>query len=389
NYMANELLDCLEPDLLDFLIKVSILDEFSEESVNFIFQFDNVPEYIERCESKGLFMQKLLGTTVTYRFHGLFREALHKMQENRLSPELISKNHMLAAEYYCSKQSFSRAIVHCLAAGRTDMAAGMIANASRELISLEAIGKLRLLFSTLPRDVLEGNPGLMYMKSFLYQNGEEEAKRLLDKSLDIFERAGQTEMELNTLFSLLAFHLFKNNASQADCVLESANKKASESGKSEFEKLTPVFQLVKHVWDGETVKADVLLRKSSFEEIPLNYLWTIYMYSCIHYIISGKLDMAESRIGSALQMEMVAHADILKGFCLMFQMIIAFYKNDIPVFDESLKQLHVISEKYNVLYMLAFSRIFKGLREYCLNNTDTACATLQAGLRSFDQLGNH
>ena len=123
-----------------------------------------------------------------------------------------------------------------------------------------------------------------------------------------------TDMVLATLFSLLAFHLFKNNACEAVDALEKACDKAAEHGGTEYDNLIPVFHFVMAVWKGKTEAADRILRNLYLEDIPPNYVWTVFMYSCINYIAAGKFELAQKSVDSSMNMAMVAQADMLKDF---------------------------------------------------------------------------
>ena len=85
SYFTHELLDHIDADLLNFLIGVSILDEFNEEAANYILKIDYSDKYIKACEKKGLFLQITSADVFVYRFHPLFRNALTKISIERLS----------------------------------------------------------------------------------------------------------------------------------------------------------------------------------------------------------------------------------------------------------------------------------------------------------------
>ena len=88
-YFAHELLDNIDADLLNFLIGVSILDEFNEEAANSVLKIRHSDKYIKACESKGLFLQITTAEVPIYRFHPLFRNTMIKMCKERLSKEEI------------------------------------------------------------------------------------------------------------------------------------------------------------------------------------------------------------------------------------------------------------------------------------------------------------
>lgn len=387
NYFTLEVLKSLEPEFIQSLVKLAVLEDFTAESAEQILDISNFSAVTDKCENKGLFLQKYIGDTTTYRFHGLFRSVLLQLQAEQLTRDQIVNYHVEAANYYRGKGIYNKAIEHYIAGEDTGSAIGMIMEASRDLSSLQSMDKLKLLFNAAGSEILENNPHLMYMKSFLYQNGEEAGRLLLNKSFDILMKTGDHGMAVNVLFSLIAFYLFKNDLKGLKITVEQALKIVRIDGNTPSD-LTEIICFVSAVWEGRTNEAAELCRKIDIHTVAPSFAWTVLMYSCIHYIVLGKQDLAESTLKEILSMDMVMHTDMLRSFAMLFSTINAFLKNNVETFQESKKQLMVIAEKYNVLYLFAFSKVFSAMELYRKQDVHPACTAIKEGVDKFEQLGN-
>lgn len=101
----------------------------ADEAIS-IFEEENAPRLLEKCEQKGLFIQKILGEATTYRFHSLFREALQQIQPQYLSPEEVKNYHLKAAAYAIDHRIFDRAIEHFIICGNVESAVELVARES-------------------------------------------------------------------------------------------------------------------------------------------------------------------------------------------------------------------------------------------------------------------
>ncbi|MFZ3150509.1 MAG: BTAD domain-containing putative transcriptional regulator [Anaerolineaceae bacterium] len=112
-YLAEEVLENLNPVQQDFLIKTSVLAILDVESCDFLLDSQNSFEILNDLYRSGLFVEQM--RPGVYRYHHMFREFL----QSRLSknPELERDLNRKIASYYSAHQYWERAIGHLLAVG--------------------------------------------------------------------------------------------------------------------------------------------------------------------------------------------------------------------------------------------------------------------------------
>ena len=158
-YLAENVLDSLAPDVLDFLLATSILDRLCAGLCAAVSGLASSQSMLERLDEQDLFIQPLDEHREWYRYHHLFAAHLQRRLE-RQSPERKAELHRAASIWFSANAHVDEAVTHALAAGEIDRAVDVVANAAMWLVQHSAMSTLRVLVLRLPSDRLGSRPAL-------------------------------------------------------------------------------------------------------------------------------------------------------------------------------------------------------------------------------------
>lgn len=388
-YFAYEVLRINNPELILFLVKATILREFTAAEAGKILDIENVQQLLTQCEKRGLFIQKIIGEVTTYRFHGLFREVLLQVQPDYLSGKEIEYFHLKTAQFYIENKNFTKAIEHFIACNNVKLAVELITRESVNLIALEAFEQLRLWFKLLPDEVVNNNAILLLIKSYTYQRGEKEIVILSNRALSFFKENNDSNMQIRTLFLLNAFYQFKNdmrNAINTMCQAQTAAKSACDLPD---ESIITVINLIKAVGEEKYSSGIAACQDADRLKLDEDWQWITLMYSCLLHCLLGELNAAGSFIKKALGMNLIKRTELLKGFALVYYALVSQLRNDHDAFGAAKSQTISIGEKFNIAFMLGFGQRLSAIEKYCKHDLPTALELLDSSTSHFDRLGNH
>src|SRR6266702_1097976 len=146
DYVRQEILARLPPPFQDFLLQTSILPRMNAsvcQTVMVSLTQEECQDMLEALEQANLFVMPLDDVRQWYRYHDLFREALHtRLQASQ--PEQVPLLHQRAARWYEAAGESREAITHALAALDYPYAASLMERRLRLLRALiEARGHLK------------------------------------------------------------------------------------------------------------------------------------------------------------------------------------------------------------------------------------------------------
>ncbi|KJS16697.1 MAG: hypothetical protein VR69_08230 [Peptococcaceae bacterium BRH_c4b] len=388
-YIITEVLNALDHRLLRFLAKAAILREFTAAEAITVFEEENAPQLLEKCEQKGLFIQKIFGATTTYRFHSLFREALQQIQPQHLSPEEVKNYHLKAAAYDIEHRIFDRAIEHFIICGNVDLAVELVTRESARLIAFEAVEQLRLWFKLLPEELVSGNGYLLYFKSFIhYQRDINDAMRLLEQALAIFQQEVNCAMQINTLVAMAHMYVQSNDI----LGIKRINAQMSALSKivqgPPLEGMLTVFDFAVSIWEEKFARGATLSRCVKSLVMVGEWHWMVFIYSCAMYYLLGDLNRAARHVKEALEMDLVKRAELLRGYTLMFYSMILQLKDEQDMQPLIMEELLAIGEKHDYKFILGFGKRLAALDSYRRHDLEGALALLDASTHFFEELGN-
>ncbi len=113
DYLYRESLTNQPDDVQRFLRRTSVLDQLSGSLCDAVLQESDANARLRHLEATSMFVVPLDRRRDWYRYHGLFREFLFG-ELQRVEPEIISKLHLRAADWYESNGSPRLALEHLL-----------------------------------------------------------------------------------------------------------------------------------------------------------------------------------------------------------------------------------------------------------------------------------
>ncbi|WP_098730831.1 LuxR family transcriptional regulator [Brevibacterium epidermidis] len=159
DYLAENVLDRLDPKLLKFLLFTSVLDRVNPELATLLTGEPQSELRLEQVLFGDLFLQRLDDSGTWYRYHHLFRDFLRQRLE-RDHPEKVAELHSLAAHWFHTEGIFSSAVDHALLADEASFAASVVEEQALRLVEHSRMTTLLALVEKLPHDEIRSRSWL-------------------------------------------------------------------------------------------------------------------------------------------------------------------------------------------------------------------------------------
>jgi ATP/maltotriose-dependent transcriptional regulator MalT/DNA-binding SARP family transcriptional activator len=156
NFLAQEVLERLPPDLAAFLRDTAVLAELTVPACNAVTRQDNAAAMLERLSELDLFVVAL--GDGHYRYHHLFHDFLREHWAADVPGAL--ERHQRAAAYFRVAQNLEDAIQHWLAAGCFGQAAADIEAASEAALQSGRLAVVAAWIDALPPETVADHPVL-------------------------------------------------------------------------------------------------------------------------------------------------------------------------------------------------------------------------------------
>ncbi|MGW0040362.1 protein kinase domain-containing protein [Rhodococcus sp. NPDC003348] len=171
-FLAENVLDLLEPDLLDFLLATSVTERLTGSLASALAGVRNGQARLEEVAARDLFLLRLSdsdseGPTSApsetwYRYHHLFAKYLRR-RLNRDHSERVPELHRTASAWFAEHHLLSEAVDHALRAGDPDAAVALVERDGTYLIEHSRMVTLLGLVDKLPPTAVVGRPRLQLM----------------------------------------------------------------------------------------------------------------------------------------------------------------------------------------------------------------------------------
>ena len=390
SYMTSEVLKTIDIDMMQFLVKAAILQDFTEEEAEQILELSNTAHLIAQCEKKGLFLQKIIRDNhITYRFHPLFRDALLQLESKYLTLEEIKRLNLKAASYYIKHKIFGRAIEHFILCGDVNSAVQLITMESINLMTFESIQQLRIWLNILPQAVVEENPSLLYIKSFTYQQTKgDQTIPLMEKAFVKFKENNDVIMQVYALVALIHYYMFANSINKLLDAISEALSILERIDEPKIAYMTDVLLFIRAVYEEKFSKAMVLSKDLQFREMDEDWKWVVTAHSCMLGYLTGALDYSESAINEGLENILAKRGEFFNALALTYYSTVLYLKNDTTALEVIESKLTEIGERYEYNFMLGFCKRASAFKKYVMHDTDNAIELLHSSISHFEQYGN-
>lgn len=158
-YLAENVLDSLEPELRDFLMATSVTERVSGDLASTLTGTSQGRARLEDAEHRDLFLRRLDPDGEWFRYHQLFAEYLHRRLE-RDHPERVAPLHATASRWFAEHGLLREAVDHAIAADDAERAVKLIELFGVDLIRQAKVSTFRGLVSKLPAHIIAHRPRL-------------------------------------------------------------------------------------------------------------------------------------------------------------------------------------------------------------------------------------
>ncbi|OUS83503.1 serine/threonine-protein kinase [Rhodococcus sp. NCIMB 12038] len=158
-YLAENVLDVLEPDMLDFLLATAVPARVCGDLATMLTGVSDGQAGLDNIVARDLFLGRSGDDRQWYRYHHLFLRVLRKRLE-RGDPRRMAQLHRTASEWFRERHMLGEALDHVLAAGDQASAVALIEAESLYLLSRSQMSTLLALIAKLPHDLVAASPRL-------------------------------------------------------------------------------------------------------------------------------------------------------------------------------------------------------------------------------------
>jgi ATP/maltotriose-dependent transcriptional regulator MalT len=158
-YLASNVLDSLEPDLLDFLLATCIPKQICSGLATALTANRRSRSVLEEIEKRDLFLRRTDAEGSWFQYHHLFAEYLvHRLERD--AEDRIPDLHRRAAQWFLEHQMLSQAVDHLLLAGDAPQAVDAVEQAAQDLNEQSQMSMLIGLAAKLPARHADARPRL-------------------------------------------------------------------------------------------------------------------------------------------------------------------------------------------------------------------------------------
>ena len=148
-FLAENVLDTLEPELREFLLATSITERTCGGLASVLAGATNGQAMLEEVEQRGLFLQRIDDDPNWFRFHQMFAEFLRRRLE-RDRPDRVEELHRTASAWFAENGYLNEAVDHALAAGDPAYAVDLVERDETNLLEQSKMTTLLEIVKKLP-----------------------------------------------------------------------------------------------------------------------------------------------------------------------------------------------------------------------------------------------
>ncbi|MEU1205254.1 protein kinase [Nocardia sp. NPDC005825] len=158
-YLIENVIDGLEPDLLDFVLRTSVPERVNADLAVALTGVGSGQDMLERVRQRDLFLRGIDDDLRWFRYDRLFADFLHD-RLTRLQPGLLEELHRKAAEWFAAHDMLIEAVDHALAAGAPEFAVAVVADHAELLMEQSRMATFLGLVAKLPSALITADPRL-------------------------------------------------------------------------------------------------------------------------------------------------------------------------------------------------------------------------------------
>lgn len=163
NYLSEEVFDKLPDSLRSFLLRTSVLRQFTATFCDRLLGLSNSQSFINQVRDRGLFLEERTGNSEAYAYHDLFRDYLERRFQAERSEEYILLN-ANAGALYSDLGDHDAAILHFLRGKQSGRAITLVKQIANAYFDQGRWQKLASWLDTLPQEAVAQEPDLLLLR---------------------------------------------------------------------------------------------------------------------------------------------------------------------------------------------------------------------------------
>ncbi|RDI65894.1 serine/threonine-protein kinase [Nocardia pseudobrasiliensis] len=148
-YLSENVLDTLEPRLLEFLMAISVTEKVSGPLAAALSGEAEAEQLLEQAEQRELFISRVSYDPEWFRIQPMFAEQLRARLE-RVHPGRLKSQHRKASRWYAEHQLLRKSVDHALQATDLKLALDLVESGGMDLIDTSKLATLLGTVSKLP-----------------------------------------------------------------------------------------------------------------------------------------------------------------------------------------------------------------------------------------------
>ncbi|MGY1699423.1 LuxR C-terminal-related transcriptional regulator [Geodermatophilus sp. SYSU D00766] len=303
-YLGEEVLGSLAPDLRDFLLQTSVLPRLCAPLADAVTGRDDAVRLLDRIRRAGLFLSALDEEGRWFRYHQLFRDLLrYELELSRVADAEVL--HHRAATWFADHGEPGEAIGHALASGDAGLAGELVGQAWPAQFNLGHLQTVQGWLDALPPAQVAADPRLTVARVWLHLD-----RGRLDEAGAVLAAADSVAADDPHVGVLRALHAFKTGD-----LPRATERLAALAGRPADPFLLTVQHLVSGfcaLWRGELDRAAERLRcAAASAEDSDNRLAQVYALGgqALVAVLAGDLRGAEAVLARCSDVVSGAHVD--------------------------------------------------------------------------------
>ncbi|MFE5704939.1 protein kinase [Rhodococcus koreensis] len=199
-FLTENVLNTLDPKLLEFLLATSITERICGSLASALAHVERAQAMLEDIERRDLFLRRIDDDGEWFRYHHLFGEHLRRRLE-RNDPQRVGTLHSTASQWFADRQLLSEAVDHALAARDDQRAVDLVKHDGAVLLEQAKMSTLLGLVAKLPPGLVASSARLQLTLAWAHCELQrvQPAQAALDRAYALLDRAPPTSTEVADL----------------------------------------------------------------------------------------------------------------------------------------------------------------------------------------------
>ncbi|NEW37545.1 protein kinase [Nocardia cyriacigeorgica] len=202
DYLAENVLETLDQDTLDFLTTTSICGRLCGGLATALTGSEHAPATLDEIEHRGLFLERVGPDRQWFRYHQIFAGYLRRRLERDRPPPEIDALHLRAAAWFARHDLLNEAVDHALAAGDPDHAIDLVEQGASYLLEHANMSMLLGILAKLPALSIQSRPRIQLWVAWVnlvLRRPSAPARVVLSRLTAALDEAAVTSAELADL----------------------------------------------------------------------------------------------------------------------------------------------------------------------------------------------